>query len=468
MASVPQYLKLTVTLSLWVVAFSLYILWGVFSPAPTQPYVYVTNMSPPRAQPEANGSVSLTSSLVPRRSSTSAWSPLRSSSMGTSTRNGTRSNNATVIRTSSLPSVLPLASAKPSSSLSSSSSTSSSSSSSSPSSSPSPSTSPSSSSSSTSSSSSSSPSSSPSPSTSPSSSPSTLSSSLPPVNGSTTLTAPATPKLLCVSFTGRLGNELFEYASTLGLALTLNRAPVFQGSVQLSSVLQHFAVSPAKLTASQLNERCRKARVMGETSCCKYREEMARLDPAHDYRVGTYLQSYRYFHRHFAHIRSALTFNDDIRAQAGRTVRELRQKQPSSTLIGVHIRHGDMTSQRNQKLGYPVASPAYINKSVSYFRQLYPGCAFVVSSDSVAWCRDHFPKGANVTFLTGNPPALDMQILSSLDHVIITFGTFSWWTGYLSGGRVVYMKDFIRANTYIGKAFNPRGRDYILPEWVPL
>ena len=44
------------------------------------------------------------------------------------------------------------------------------------------------------------------------------------------------PKILCVVFLGRLGNELFQFASTLGLALAQNRTPVFVDAKVLPKV----------------------------------------------------------------------------------------------------------------------------------------------------------------------------------------------------------------------------------------
>ena len=62
-----------------------------------------------------------------------------------------------------------------------------------------------------------------------------------------------TKKLLCHSFTGRLGNELFQYSATLGLALTLNRTPVFLNAKHIPSVcLLYTSPSPRDSTQSRM------------------------------------------------------------------------------------------------------------------------------------------------------------------------------------------------------------------------
>ena len=278
------------------------------------------------------------------------------------------------------------------------------------------------------------------------------------------LTSPdASKKLLCIYFTGRFGNELFQFASGLGLAMTMNRTAVFIGSHILPTVLKHFVSS-----TSYTEARCAMAKYVSEYNCCTYNDKLTMLDPSQDYEVGLYLQSYRYFDEHKSLIREAITFNDVIQQQTSLIVRHLRHLYRFRVLVGVHIRHGDMALDYNQKLGYPLASVEYIHRALDFYQQLYPRCVFVVASDSVDWCRDHFPGGFHVHYLTGNEAAVDMAILAALDHAVISFGTYSWWVGYLNQGKTVYMKDFIVPGSFVGKLFNPGGKDYIVPGWIPM
>ncbi|KAK7105255.1 galactoside alpha-(1,2)-fucosyltransferase 2-like [Littorina saxatilis] len=271
-------------------------------------------------------------------------------------------------------------------------------------------------------------------------------------------------RVLCHRFKGRLGNELFQYASTLGLALTLNMTPVFLGSQHLPYVLKTFNQTSAD--SSTFVNRCKKAKAANEVSCCKFDEKLTHLDPSQDCTVGTYLVSYKYFEHHEPEIRKALTFTDEIRNESSHVVQELRQKHNTSTLIGVHVRRGDMAKEHNIKLGYPQVSPDYLNRSMAFFRSRYPDCVFVVGSNSLQWCKDNVPSGYHVHYLTGHSPAVDMSVLSSMDHTIITFWSFSWWVGFLNAGTTVYVKDFIVNETQIGRQLD--GSSFTYPRWVPL
>lgn len=279
-----------------------------------------------------------------------------------------------------------------------------------------------------------------------------------------------TKKLLCHTFKGRLGNELFQYSSTMGLALTLNRTPVFLGGKYLPTVLKTFFVPQANFT--QLRLRCARARAAVEASPSRYDERLTRLNSRYDFKIVQYLASYRYFEKHEAHIRKALTFSGAIRNKSEQFVRHLRQKYNSSTtFVGFHLRRGDTASKHMRESGYPLATPEHANRSVAFFEKRYPNCVFVVASDDLPWWREHFPRGHKIEFVSGKPrnhPAVDMLILASMDHTAISFGTFSWWVGYLNNGTTAYMKDFIIPNTLTGRKYLPGGEGYIYPGWIPV
>ncbi|PVD31781.1 hypothetical protein C0Q70_07199 [Pomacea canaliculata] len=114
-----------------------------------------------------------------------------------------------------------------------------------------------------------------------------------------------------------------------------------------------------------------------------------------------------------------------------------------------------------------MASPGFLKASFTYFQRLFANCTFVIASENTRWCRENTPPGAQVEYLDVHSPAVDMSVLVSMDHVITTFGSYSWWIGYLNEGITVYMKDFIVPGTHIGNMFtNPD--DYIYPGWVPV
>jgi len=57
-----------------------------------------------------------------------------------------------------------------------------------------------------------------------------------------------------------------------------------------------------------------------------------------------------------------------------------------------------------------------------------------------------------------------MSILANCDHVIISIGTFGWWSGMLSGGEVVYYENEFKMEHKINKG-KVETKDYYPPKW---
>ncbi|XP_064101886.1 galactoside 2-alpha-L-fucosyltransferase SEC1-like [Macrobrachium nipponense] len=75
---------------------------------------------------------------------------------------------------------------------------------------------------------------------------------------------------------------------------------------------------------------------------------------------------------------------------------------------------------------------------MDYYREKHPGCRFLVSSDDLSFVKRSFGAYTDVLFTPGSVREVDMALLAFCDHSIITLGSFSFWSGYLCGGEVVY------------------------------
>lgn len=279
----------------------------------------------------------------------------------------------------------------------------------------------------------------------------------------------AQKKLLCHFLIYQLGNELFQYASVLGLAYTMDRIPVF---IQTNDFLDSVLKTPASRRPDQkeLEKRCERAKVVSEAACCRFDEALTQLDPLLDYQVQNFFQSWKYFDKYKNRILEAVRFADNVVEIAQSIVEKLKQTHNNSQLIGVQVRRGDFQNPESIQRGYVMATPQYIQRAFLYFIQRFPSSSFVfvAASNDIPWCREHFPKDYTVHYLENNSPAVDLQVLSMTDHVITSFGSYSWWAGYLNKGITVYIKDFRVPNTFLSKQFSSDASDYIYPGWVPL
>ena len=64
---------------------------------------------------------------------------------------------------------------------------------------------------------------------------------------------------------------------------------------------------------------------------------------------------------------------------------------------------------------------------------------FILFSDDIKWVRTNI-VGDNIIYFPTHTTEVDLAILASWDHVIISNGTYSWWAGGLCRGTTVRYK----------------------------
>jgi galactoside 2-L-fucosyltransferase 1/2 len=94
---------------------------------------------------------------------------------------------------------------------------------------------------------------------------------------------------------------------------------------------------------------------------------------------------------------------------------------------------------------------------MKYYTSLYPNAHFLVATDDKPYCINLFRNYSNIYFTPQSfSPGHDLIALSVCQHSIVTGGTFSWWSAYLTNGQVVHDKVY------------PSGcerREYYYPPW---
>jgi len=224
---------------------------------------------------------------------------------------------------------------------------------------------------------------------------------------------------------GRLGNQLFIAASSHGIAQHRGARWCMESLGSLENAV-HWLERPEPcpedyLQFSQLNE-------LGKFAA--FVPSMFTGENQSNVSVGTYLQSYRYFSQSGIPFQlNAQPWGNNWTSQRGINV-------------GIHVRRGDyLTDENHQGLTPPVE---YYKVAILHLQALVNGSeplSFYVSSDDIPWIRsqDIF-SGMTFTDET-HTPEQDMAILSACKHMILSAGTFSWWSAVLSnqiGYKIYY------------------------------
>ncbi|KAF2348139.1 Glycosyl transferase family 11 [Trinorchestia longiramus] len=90
-------------------------------------------------------------------------------------------------------------------------------------------------------------------------------------------------------------------------------------------------------------------------------------------------------------------------------------------------------------VGLLQAYHGYLRRAVSYFQRRHKNLVFVVTSDDLHNTSAIFADvGIRNVYVSNGTAPEDMCLLSLCQHNIITFGTFGFWAGYMSGGTTLY------------------------------
>ena len=378
---------------------------------------------------------------------------------------------------------------------------------------------------------------------------------------------------------------MFAYASSLGVASLGNRTLVVRPT---NPLLSHFKL---KAVLDCRRDLCGKAKTKYDGGCCRFNPKVLQPEPqAPVLKVLRYLQCWRYFAHVEKEVRAQFTTYGDTAKQAANVIKSVRREfgglQGAVTLVGVHVRHGDVSHKRFQNFGYQVPSIGYFYRAMAWYLRKFSRVVFVISSDRkeyvmeniIPLCENESMKD-NSTFPTGNKQyangtaafrfqpsrphyrtkdlrnrrgkatqenedqkelsnyghdlsqpatshssevvqnntkpkgfrvsdtlddlghlrrsrrdagevktrlpeelgplpgarcryvgthkaAVDLAVLASCDHIIMSTGTYGWWAAWLTGGVVVYYKYPAREGSLYSKHFN--GDDFFPPHWIPM
>ena len=233
---------------------------------------------------------------------------------------------------------------------------------------------------------------------------------------------------------GRLGNQMFQYASVIGIAKKNGYDYCFP--LHRSSLSKWFDLT----TKDQI--------YFGNI----YNEQMFKFQPIvfdlpdnMDY-VG-YFQSEKYFEHCSSFIRNEFKFKNEIKQKVDEWF-----KDKNDSYISVHVRRGDYLNSPNF---HPVPKIEWYIEAMKSF----PNKKFLFFSDDLDWCKQTFPEHYFSPF---DNEGEDMYAMSKCNGHIIANSSFSWWGAWLGKGKT------IAPRTWFGPHGPQDWQDIYCSDWVIL
>lgn len=254
---------------------------------------------------------------------------------------------------------------------------------------------------------------------------------------------------VCVKLSGRLGNQMFQYAAGLALArrigaeLTLDGARAGSQAKSRIQVIDSFSLPERCYHAgSSVVERLSRflARSFGmqrppfrKHGLPIVHETGLEFDPTvFENNDGCYLmgrwQSPRYFKAAETEIRKVF----DLSRYAGPSLQahetQIRQE---ALPVAVHMRRGDYATNPRTLRRFGLCTRPYYDDARRHLETVAKPSHYFVFSDDPAAAQAELAGWSVTTFVTGHTAEEDLRLMQQCRQAIISNSTFGWWGGWL-------------------------------------
>jgi len=273
---------------------------------------------------------------------------------------------------------------------------------------------------------------------------------------------------------GRLGNQMFEYATLRGIAANKGYEwcipPTSHRGIENYSLHEAFVMPSVKPQNYRFLDNGQ-APVVGERYY-HFDQELFDLCPDHICLQG-FFQTWKYFRNIEDEIRSEYTFHDHILGPC----KEMMESFDTPPIF-LHVRRGDpnLTDPRGFKWAYTECSSQHPPQPIEYYekalKEFPEDVPVIVCSDSPDWVQeqeffsdDRFAISVpEDKYADGSyEPYVDMCLMSLCSGAIIANSSMSWWGAWLQNGR----GKVVAPKMWFGPAYpNNDTKDLYLENWI--
>jgi len=259
--------------------------------------------------------------------------------------------------------------------------------------------------------------------------------------------------MLIFQESGRLGNQIFQYAALRSLCKE-NETLLLLGFSELQSVFDG-------IEAKIINQKTRRI-VRGiyyriyrrgydltklkitsklyESVSSKHREINYKYGLISNFIIveNSYFQGENFFKSEYI---KSLSIKPELVADAQQKIDALTQ---GKIPIFVHVRRGDYVSWPNQ--GFPaILSSSYYYRSIEIIKKNIANPMFIFISDDLFYVRDIFGNLPN-SYISNGSMSEDFVLMTQCKGGILSASSFSWWGAYLA--KQQYSDTFFLAPKY--------------------
>lgn len=222
---------------------------------------------------------------------------------------------------------------------------------------------------------------------------------------------------------GRLGNQMFQYASLKGIAIKNNLEYI----IPPKDIFGQYDINVKKSDVNIFdcfNLKCKTGISKNPRkveSTFGFDKNLFNMCPDNIDLVG-YFQTEKYFIHIEKKIKKEFTFKIDLLNLCKSFIKD--------DTISLHIRRGDYLTNPN----HPPQPMSYYKKALS----ILPNLPVIVFSDDYEWCKkQELFDSDRFIIAEGNSTDCDLCLMTLCTHHIIANSSYSWWGAWLADSKQV-------------------------------
>lgn len=246
---------------------------------------------------------------------------------------------------------------------------------------------------------------------------------------------------------GRLGNQLFQLASCMGIARKNKHTYCFPTWNYSSYFEAPIPQCPLEFLKPDLVAAVEQCHYLDINIPEKYRDKVMNIQG--------YLQTEKYF-KGIINVSHYFKPNEVITKYIDNKYGDIFLGETCS----IHVRRTDYINLQDH---HPLCTVDYYEQAIKLIDK--PRLRFLVFSDDINWCKQIF-KGVKFIFIEDEKDIVDLFLMSRCNNHIIANSSFSWWGAWLNDNS---MKRVIAPKTWFGKEYAHYNQDDIIPkEWIKI
>jgi hypothetical protein len=257
-----------------------------------------------------------------------------------------------------------------------------------------------------------------------------------------------------IGYNGRLANQMFQFASVVGVAKKLGYIAKFPAENFLPGDPHDYNGGKLRECFDIPDDFFASSDEISSSIMFNYGETIFTFNPdvlsiPDGTNMHGYFQNEKYFIDFEDEIRKIFLFREDVKK-----LTRIKIKKDS---VSVHVRRGDYVNYPDH---HPVQSLEYYIKAIetSGKKNVY------VFSDDAQWCRENLelPKN-NIFFVDEQNPYVSLYLMTQCDDNVISNSSFGWWGAWLNRNP---NKKVIGPSLWFGSSMDKDTSDILPPLWV--